>query len=188
VSKLKNQMTPQEAECYAAMQRWQRRFLKQRFQEHFNVPFFMKPLFHRGSFAGKLFIVLFNIILLPLVFLFWVFRILKAVFFLLPAMCFTREAPKNMRGPGERNLKGIHYHFASHVDLPIDMYIACVNEWTVSLYGCDKLPQFRFENYLDRDFLEKRKSLTETDPLIEQMLKTQISNAREELSRDLGYY
>jgi len=181
-------MTQPEAECFLALKRWQRECLRLRLNDSLKPPFFMGRLFARGKLIGKLFIVVLNIALLPLLILWWCLSILKAIFFIQPSIWLTYAKPRNIRGPGERNIKGIHYQFASHIELPIEMYIACVNEWTALLYGSDKLPKYRLENYLDNDYLERRKVAHNADPLIEQMLKTQISNAREELSRDLGHY
>jgi len=181
-------MTEKEAECYLAMKRWQRMHLKKQMSASFLPKFPLFNLFQRSGAVGKLVICLVNIIVLPFTLLWWCIRIFNGLFFYPLWIALTHIKPKSLRGPGERNIKGLHYQFASHIELPIDTYISCVNEWTSLLYGADKLPKYRLENYLDEDYLQRRNATQGSDPLIEQMLKTQISNAREELSRDLGHY
>jgi hypothetical protein len=181
-------MTQQEAECYRAMKRWQRKHLKNQMRRSFLPRFLFPALFVRGRFLGKTFITLLNILALPLILIWWCIRILKAVIFYPVCIALSYNKPKGLHGPGERNIKGIHYQFASHVELPHDLYIDCVNEWISLLYGADKLPKYQLENYLDKDYLQRRNIAQPTDPILDQILATQISNAREELSRDLGHY
>lgn len=185
---MQEHMTQKEAECYLATKKWQREFLRRQMSSMFVPRFPFAAAFRSGKIFGKALIILVNIFILPFTILWWCFRFLKGIFFYPLAILFSHAKPKNLRGPGERNIKGIHYQFASHIELPTSMYIACVNEWTGLLYGADKLPKYRFENYLSADYLQRKKTVADDDALLEQILKAQISNAREELSRDLGHY
>ena len=181
-------MTQKEAECYLVMKKWQRVHLRHQMWESFIPKFPFSRMFAACGWLGKITILLCNSVVLPFTLIWWCFRILKGLIFYPICISLSHLKPKNLRGPGERNIKGIHYQFASHAELPIELYIACVNEWTSILYGQDKLPGHKLENYLDTDYLDRRNSLQDAEPIVEQILKTQISNAREELSRDLGHY
>ena len=181
-------MTEKEAECFLAMKRWQRKCLQRQMFACFSPPIFMHSLFRQAHLVGKSIVLIVNLLLLPLLLVWWCLRILKGLLFFPLLILFTYTKPTKLRGPGERNIKGLHYQFASDIEFPLDVYIECVNEWTTLLYGSDKLPEYGLENYLGDDYLQRSKEGVAKDELLSQIMKTQISNAREELSRDLGHY
>lgn len=185
---LKKVMTEKEAQCFWALRRWQRAYLKRRFVDTLKpqVPF--ASTFVKANIAGKLLLGLVITLLLPLIVLVW---LIKLVIFsvLMPFLILVSYfRPPGLRAPGERNLKGVHYQFARHINLPPDLYIRCVDEWVAILYGREKLPRFSLANYLDADYMMRRQIAYAKDSSLQQLLKTQISNAREDLSRDLGHY
>lgn len=181
-------MTTQEAECFRALRRWQRAYLKQKLvRAIFPRPAFLRS-FVKAKLAGKVLIMCLALVLSPILIVLWLLNILR-MFLCFPFLfLFSFMKPRNLRAPGERNIKGVHYQFARHINLPPALYIRCVDDWVRILYGHEKLPKYSLASYLDADYLLRRQVAYEDDASVQNLLKTQISNAREDLSRDLGHY
>ena len=181
-------MTHKEAECFRALQRWHRVNLRYRFYR----AFFPKPAilryFGQANTLGKIVAILLMIVFSPLLILIWLLGIARAILQFPIIYALTFFTPFGLRAPGERNIKGVHYQFSRHIELPPNLYIKCVDEWVAILYGHEKLPQFSITEYLNTDYISRRKVAFEDESYIEEIIQSQISNAREELSQDLGHY
>lgn len=181
-------MTQKEAECFRAVRRWQRAYMRQRLMQAIfpHLPFI--ALLKKTSVIGKVLIIVMACILSPLLILIWIIKALAALITFPFSIISSYIKPTGLRAPGERNIKGVHYQFARHIHLPPELYIKCVDDWVRILYGEDKLPKYSLASYLDTDYLLRRRIAYEEDATMQNLLKTQISNAREDLSRDLGHY
>ena len=188
MASLNKVMTQQEAECFLALRRWQRVYQKQRLRRAiFPHPPFLKIL-SNTNLLGKCMVIFFAIFLSPLLLLIWILNALRAIVVFPFMLLSSYSKPAGLRAPGERNIKGLHYQFSKHINLPPELYVKCIDDWVRILYGPSKLPKHSLANYLDSDYLLRRRVAYEEDSSMKQLLKTQISNAREDLSRDLGCY
>ena len=181
-------MTPKEAECFRALQRWRRCHLSQNFKKAFTPKAPLSQAYKTANGFNKFIINLIYLVFLPLLVLFWLLNILRGVVTYPILILLTRITPRDIRAPGERNIKGVHYQFAQHTQLPPELYVRCVDDWVRILYGADKLPKYSLANYLDADYLVRRRVAYADDQTLHSLVKKQISNAREDLSRDLGHY
>lgn len=181
-------MTHKEAECFRALRHWQRVYFRRRFACALKprIPFYR--YIRKSNTLGKCVLLFLIVMLSPVFFALWLLNILRALLVLPFVLIGSYIKPPDLRPPGERNIKGVHYQFARHIDLPPDLYIQCVDDWVSILYGQTKLPQFSLAKYLDADYLMRRGMSYENDASLRELIKTQISNAREDLSRDLGHY
>lgn len=181
-------MTRKEAECFRALRRWQRAYLRKKLKYALipRLPF--KKRYERNGVIGKCSLFIFSIFLFPIFFLFWLARVIRASVIFPFLTLSTYFKPSDLRAPGERNLKGVHYQFARHIDLPPDLYVQCVDDWVRALYGYEKLPKYSLSNYLDAEYLKRRQLAYDDDASLRSLIASQISNAREDLSRDLGHY
>jgi len=124
--------------------------------------------------------------LMPLLSLLWlayaVFQILALPFSYMTAVI----KPRGLRGPGERNLQGVHNAFSRYLDLSPTRYVRCVNEWISILYGEQVRKKERLENYLGSEQL-KNMALQDYHTMDLQM-RCALTIARETLSQKLGNY
>lgn len=188
VSSINKIMTPKEADCFRALTRWKRSHLRQRLKRVLQPRSRFFTYIKQARPLGKLIIGAFFLLILPLLLLIWAFNIAR-IFLMFPFQYLsTYIKPRGLRPPGERNIKGVHYQFALHIDLPPRLYVQCVDDWVRILYGPEKLPKYSLSSYLDSNNFLLRKVAYEEDIAMYNLLKSQISNAREDLSQDLGHY
>jgi len=185
---LRKVMTQKEAECFRAVRKWQRAYLRQRLgQAIFPRPPFIN-LFRKTHMLGKFLMIILMIVLLPVLIVIWIVRALISLLIFPFMVISTYIRPYALRAPGERNIRGVHYQFARHINLTPELYIKCVDDWVSVLYGPEKLPEYSLATYLDASYALQKRIVHEDDAALNSLLKTQISNAREDLSRDLGNY
>lgn len=181
-------MTHKEAECFRSLRKWQRVYLKQRFITAFIPRFrFIHTLKHTHAYVKALGYTL-AALLSPLLISLWLLRILKAAIFFPVFYLATFAKPFGLHAPGERNIKGVHYQFARHIELPPELYLKCVDDWVRILYGPEKLPTYSITHYLNADYLLRTQTSYQDKLAMRDLIQRQISNAREELSNDLGHY
>ena len=179
----KAKMTAAEAQCFRAARARQRRMLWRSLARSF-VP--RSPLTVRGlSVATR---VLLTAVLLPGIVVWWLLFAFAHLLWIPLRVVATYIRPRALRSPGERNLQGMHYSYSRFFDLPPDEYLKCVDDWTQLLYGAQKLPEYSIKNYLDYEHLFREEILSSRDKGVTEYLHQQIKSAREDLSRDLGYY
>ena len=181
-------MTHNEAECFRALRRWQRTYLKGELKKAFipKIPFGQQ--LRESGLLVKFLCLLVIVILLPLVTLFWLLNLFRGLLLFPIQILLSHFKPPGLRAPGERNIQGVHNQFARHIELPPELYLKCLDDWVGILYGPDKLPEYSISRYLDSHYLLHRTMTHGSDPSIGNLLSTQISGAREELSRSLGHY
>lgn len=125
---------------------------------------------------------------LPFLLVLWLLVLVVVTLFLPFQLLITYFKPARLKPPGERNLQGMHYNFSPFCDLSPELHLRCIDDWTVLLYGADKLPQHSIRNYFDAEHLMRREILESRDLGVREHLQQQINHAREELSRTLGHY
>ncbi len=181
-------MTRSEAECFRALRRWRRQYLHGKLKQSFRPKIPFNKQRQSASFIGRSTIFLILVLLAPLLALYWLIGSLRGLVIYPAKILLTHVKPPGLRAPGERNIQGVHYQFARHIELPPELYLKCLDEWVAILYGKEKLPKFSINQYLDTKYLLQRRVNNAKDRYLNDLLINQISNAREELSRDLGYY
>ena len=185
---LKKVMTHKEAECFRSIRRWQRVYWVQLIGWSLLPHPPLSSEFKQAGFGGKFLISLLILLLSPVVLILWLINILKAVLLYPLKILLSYFKPIGLRGPGERNIQGIHNQFARYIDLPPELYVKCLDEWVAILYGTDKLPKFSLSSYMNTDFIHENTGKVARQNGLHNLIKTQIGSAREELSRDLGHY
>ena len=185
---LKKVMTHKEAECFRAIRRWQRTYWFQLMGWSLLPHPPLGDEFKKAGLSGKFVISIMILLLSPLVLIRWFINVLKAILLYPLKILLSFFKPIGLRGPGERNIQGIHNQFARYIDLPPELYIKCLDEWVAILYGTDKLPRFSLSSYMNTDFINQNQASLARQSGLHTLIRTQIGSAREELSRDLGHY
>ncbi|WP_096085555.1 hypothetical protein [Agaribacterium haliotis] len=181
-------MTSKEAQCFRCLRRWQRIWIWQQFKQRLvPTPLFKQSLSQAGG-LNKLLPLLMLILSSPLWLSWWLIRLFFFLLHLPWTLSLSLIRPPGLRAPGERNIKGLHYQFAPYISLPPELYIRCVDDWVCILYGADKLPKYSLSTYLDAEYLLHRRLGLKANKDLDRLILSQISNAREDLSRDLGHY
>ncbi len=181
-------MTKEEAECFRAMRRWQRRAL---FRQYWRALLPRPRWWRRFTTSPPVTQCVFSLLLIaasPLLLMLWVINALYQTLMLPGRYLSTWLTPRSLRAPGERNLKGLHYQFSTHISLPPSFYLQCCNEWIAILYGEDALHSHRLERYLDQTYIQQRQVAYDFDANEKAIFVAQISHARENVSRALGNY
>ncbi|WP_370980610.1 hypothetical protein [Agaribacterium sp. ZY112] len=185
---LRHNMTKQEALCFHALRRWQRVHIWQDFKASLHPKALFAERLSKQTGCIRLMTLALMLLSAPLWLAWGLFHITLSSLALGPELLATYINPPGLRAPGERNIKGLHYQFARYIHLPPDLYIRCVDDWVAILYGPDKWPRYSLKHYLNTDYLyHRRVGLPDNDDL-QALVQSQISNAREELSNDLGHY
>lgn len=179
-------MSDNELRCFRAAMKWQRReALQQLFQALIpRLPYREKA--RKQTAIVKLVYALMMLALSPVLALAW---LLHAVFQLVAfpfQILSTFLSPNDLKGPGERNLQGIHNAFIPHFDLSPHYYMLCVNDWIAILYGQQTLDTHR----MDKQVSVRNMALfgVSNPELNELPLRNALSQARETLSQQLGHY
>jgi hypothetical protein len=177
-------MTSAEARCFQAARALQREDVIDGLKLALlpQLPLFKEAMQHSVSTR----LVYFSLILvgLPIILLYWLaqlgFRLL-----IFPWRYYsTWLFPSGFAPPGERNIQGMHNAWSRYVRLSTPRYVQCVNAWAHILYGKEAANKHRFEKYFDMTLLEH------TDPggQAAAHLKNSLRIAREQVSKNLGYY
>lgn len=183
-----HKLTHDELTCVmlaARMQRkaWWRRYkllLVPRIPWHagFNTaPFYIKALLYFAMFllspiwlTGWFIQLVLNTVLLP-------YRMLATLFIL-----------RTIIPPGERNIQGMHRATQPYLDISVNQYIVLVNQWVEALYGPNTKHVHTLQHYLDKNLINPDNTQHVTYQALDPFLRNHLGNAREKLSRSLGYY
>lgn len=187
MSSLNKVMTRKEAECFRALTRWQRCYYGRQFLSAFAPPLPLKVDFQSASFLTTFIFVGLLIAFSPFILCAWLIKSIYCTLQYPARLILSYIKPRDLRAPGERNLQGLHYQFARYIDLPPELYLQCLDEWVAILYGVEKIPSYSIKRYLDAEYLLHRQRIDHGHTTAELVL-SQISIAREELSRELGNY
>ncbi|MGH1372919.1 MAG: hypothetical protein ACRBBW_12825 [Cellvibrionaceae bacterium] len=99
----------------------------------------------------------------------------------------TWLVPDSLRAPGEKTLMGIHNAFSSAIDLSQADYIECIDGWVSILFGATIALDKNLSIYL-LQVSSERKDIDHRTGAVAEGLRSNLSVAREYLSRDLGHY
>lgn len=99
----------------------------------------------------------------------------------------TWLVPSTLRAPGEKTLMGIHNAFGPVLDLEQGDYIECIDGWVSILFGAGVALDKNLSIYL-LQVSSERKDIDHRTGAVAEGLRSNLSVAREYLSRDLGHY
>lgn len=99
----------------------------------------------------------------------------------------TWLVPANLRAPGEKTLIGIHNAFAPALELDQADYIECIDGWVSILFGEQTALDKNLSIYL-LQVSSERKDIDPRTGAVAEGLRSNLSVARDYLSRDLGHY
>ncbi len=172
--------------CFEAAMKWQRHQLWQQLLASLTPKPPLLRFAWESSFTIKYIYVIALIALLPLLVTWWLLcccvQLLQYPYHYI--MSFLK--PHDLKGPGERNLQGVHNAFASHMDLSTANYVHCVNDWIAILYGKEAAKNYRMDRLVDIKKMEQAALASHSLP--NQQLRNTLSLARETLAKTLGHY
>jgi len=99
----------------------------------------------------------------------------------------TWLVPTNLRAPGEKTLTGIHNAFGPALELDQADYIECIDGWVSILFGAATSLDKNLSIYL-LQVSSERKDIDPRTGKVAEGLRSNLSVARDYLSRDLGHY
>ncbi len=99
----------------------------------------------------------------------------------------TWIVPENLRAPGEKTLTGIHNAFTPMLEFDQADYVECINGWVAILFGENVALDKNLSTYL-LDVSSQRRDIDPRTGAVAEGLRSNLSVAREYLSRDLGHY
>lgn len=99
----------------------------------------------------------------------------------------TWLVPVNLRAPGEKTLTGIHNAFGPALELDQADYIECIDGWVLILFGATTALDKNLSIYL-LQVSSERKDIDPRTGKVAEGLRSNLSVARDYLSRDLGHY
>jgi len=179
-------MSKNEQLCFQAAMKWQRRQLthtlayallpKLPYIEHVR----WQPMFSKLLYSAVI------LALVPLLSLLWTLRCALLLMLFPYRYGQTWAKPRDLKGPGERNLQGVHNAFSRHINLSAKNYMHCMNEWITILYGREAGEKHSMEQYVNIGNLEQPLKKFAQMPYAE--VRNILATARENLSRKLGYY
>ena len=182
-------MTVQEARCLRAKQKWFKKSLHRKFVNGITFRNVFLIGIEKSNAALKVLRWAAAFLFFPLLLLVYLLSLPFHAVFFSARYLLANQIPRSVRGPGERNIQGIHNAFISYYKLPTDLYIDCVNEWVGILYGAAAQQRFSIEKYLE---LEKNKFAADFSsnilPEMASFTRNSINQARENLSKELGHY
>ena len=181
-------MSPAEAQCFKRLRQWQRVYLCQRLQAAFVPSLPWQQTLCKTHLGGKLLLILFTVVASPVLILLWCLRILRALLvypFIFIASFFK---PFTLKSPGERTIRGMYYQFNIYAQLPPHLHVRCIDDWVSILYGADKLEKYALSTYLGSITSQLNSKELKHNQSMREIVQVQISQAREQLSQDLGNY
>lgn len=181
-------MTDKEIRCFRAIQAWARRAELRRLKRGISPKLPYYALAKQASPLGRLVYALLILALSPALLLVGLCYVLYKLATFPHRYVLTYFTPQDLRAPGERNIQGMYHAFSRHMDLPFDLYIACIDNWVSILYGDSAAKTHSMENYLkqERSQLDLHESVYGSG--MNEYLRTTINIAREQLSQALGHY
>lgn len=99
----------------------------------------------------------------------------------------TMRVPAALKAPGEKTLIGIHNAFGSVLEMDEADYIECLDRWVECLFGPEIAKEKRLSLYLAK-LSGERKDIDYRTGAVAKGLRSNLSVAREYLSKDLGHY
>ena len=185
-------MTSYEKHCFAIMKNWKRRAIWRSFKYRVRPALPAKDALRNSGVVIHTLYIFFLIAFSPLIVLWWLLRALLGLIILPIEYLRTLRSVKNLHAPGERNIQGVHNAFAKYFDLPIDLYLNCIDEWIYILYPDrvvnDLTTSAEAKNIGTRN-IGTRKIETKKDPSIKQHIDPQIIDYREEIeTQDQGFH
>ena len=99
----------------------------------------------------------------------------------------TWLVPQTLRAPGEKTLIGIHNAFSPALELSDLDYIECIDGWVTILFGSSVANERNLSSYL-LNVSSERRDIDPRTGAVAEGLRSNLSVAREYLSRDLGHY
>ncbi len=172
--------------CFEAAMKWQRRDLRQALLRSLLPKLPFMKLFLSGGIVFKSTYTALTLITLPILLLIWCFRALLLILGFPHSYFRAFLRPGSLKGPGERNLQGIHNAFSRHLHLSAENYIGCFNDWVTILYGAQAAKENRLESYVR--FNRMHQSVFGSNDVPDSRMRNALSMARETVSRKLGYY
>jgi len=177
-------MTPAETACFKTARALQREDLLHELKWAFipTLPLYTDAI--QRSFSTQ--IVYFSIVLagLPIILLFRLIRILFTVLLFPYRYLSTYRLPGDFKPPGERNIQGMHTAFSKYVNLSTLRYVSCINRWIKILYGEKAAKNYKLQDYFDTRLLKEH----DLGVNAADHLRDSLRQARENISRKLGYY
>lgn len=181
-------MSSQEKKCFQILKTWERVDIKRNFIRSWHFPIFLAHHIKPSSKMNTLLIACaINFFLLPLSILFWFFRGLISLVLLPYRFINTYAIPLGLQRPGERNIQGVHNAFIRYHTISQDLYLECIDHWIAKLYGEEIARQCSIKHFLNEPFfnyLENRDHPHLFDPIVQ----AKITQAREKVTKILGYY
>ncbi len=177
-------MTDAEAACFKAARNLQRADVIDGLVNTLipSLPMYREAM-QRSVTAKTVYFVLI-ILGLPFLIVVWALRLLFTLLIFPYRYFSTYFLPPGFQPPGERNIQGMHSAFSKYVNLSTRRYVYCVNTWAKILYGENSAKKYSLENYIDSNLLMNPNiSAPEANHL-----RNSLRIAREQISRELGYY
>ena len=186
--KLYKIMSKHEANCFDIARKWQRSTLLRKFRQRLfpNPPYYAE--FKQAPIKARL--MYFSVILLisPLLISIALLQLLWFCITFPFRYIVTYTIPLDIQAPGEANIQGIHHAFNKYLDLPADLYMACVDEWVKELYGPEVLHTHNMSRYMQTNQYEQLQAISYEGDSIQSHMRSSINIARERLSQALGSY
>ncbi|SMF62813.1 hypothetical protein SAMN02745866_04039 [Alteromonadaceae bacterium Bs31] len=179
-------MSDNEMRCFEVAMRWQRRDLRQALLRSLLPIFPFVGLFHSGASVFKFIYIVVMLLVLPLLVVFWLLRALMLMIVFPYSYIQAYFKPGKLKGPGERNLQGVHNAFSRYLHMSAESYIHCFNDWVAILYGEAIANENRIESYVR--FNRMHQSVFGNADVPDARMRNALSMARESISRKLGYY
>ncbi len=182
-------LTDQEFRCYEFAKKLRRRALARKaFALHRILwPEFLDSIQWSSSRWRYALQILLLIVFWPVLAL-WGLSLYVFVLILFPfRFVKTWLVPENLRAPGEKTLTGIHNAFAPMLEFEQSDYVECINGWVAILFGESIALDKNLSVYL-LDVSSQRRDIDPRTGAVAEGLRSNLSVAREYLSRDLGHY
>ncbi|WP_166998836.1 hypothetical protein [Pseudomaricurvus alkylphenolicus] len=115
------------------------------------------------------------------------------LFYLFTLICLpvrmlqTYRVPKTLKAPGEKTLIGLHNAFQPIMDMGDQLYVECMDNWVEELFGNKAAQKQNLSRYM-KALAAKRQDIDPVTGQVMEGIRSNLSVAREYLSRDLGHY
>lgn len=172
--------------CFQAAMKWQRKELQQELFRSLSLRLPYIGYFRNKNVLVKLVYSAIMLALIPLLTVLWLVNAALHMLFFPYRYWAAYVKPRNLKGPGERNIQGVHNAFTKHLNLSPELHIQCVNDWVGILYGEEALRGNRMENYVDVSKFKQQRAFTPSTTTAQ--LRSTLTIARETLSQNLGCY
>lgn len=182
-------MTTNEANCFAIIKHWKRKDIWRRLKRCLRPALPGKSELRNSGILVRTLYAFFIIAFFPFIILWWLLRATFGLIVFPIEYLKTCVSLKKVRPPGQRNIQGIHNAFIKHYDLPIDLYLNCTDQWIRTLYpSLSNSNQPSIKQHIDPQVIHYRDEPKNHDLSFHEYAKSQVSRAREEISKELGFY